>query len=339
MNLVSKNIRIFAQVAALASVVLTSSAAHSAEAIVWRMGHTLSLPGSLLEVVTTKEVPQRIAKASGGLIKVQPLIGVIKADDVLTALQENRIQVGTLTLTYAAATHPLWGASALPGFLEYEDVDAFSNKIMMPLLKEDFGKWSSQPVLVGGYMGHTYYSNVLIDKLEKFKGVQFRTDSPTMTQMITALGGAAVGMTFPELYPALERKLVDAYTTMRASMYYAGLGKVTKYAQNWPSATPLYSMMVSDKALAALPANVRQAVLNEFAAIQKDLGQRLYAEMLDLNKKVQTQGLKFVNVPEAERRRALIVAKEHVWKPWLEKTGSSGKELVERTFKELGKKQ
>lgn len=341
MNLLSRSTRCAARIAAFASLAFAACAAHAAkppETIVWRLGHTLSLPGSLLETVTTKEVPERIAKASGGLIKVQPLIGVIKPDDVLTALQQNRVQIGTLTLTYAAATHPMWGASALPGLLEYEQVDAFSNRIMMPLLRQDFAKWKTQPVLVGGYMGHTYYSNVLIDSVEDFKGVQFRTDSPTMTQMITALGGAAVGMTFPELYPALERRLVDAYTTMRASMYFAGLGKVTKYAQNWPSATPLYSMMVSEQALAALPDHVRNAVLEEFTLIQQDFGKRLYAEMIDLNKKVQAQGLKFVDVPEAERQRALKIAKEHVWKPWLEKTGSSGKELVERTLKEFGKK-
>lgn len=335
------NNRLISGVMALCLLILAAGASNAADKpkpVVWRLGHTLSLPGSLLETVTTKEVPQRIAKASRGLIKVQPLIGVIKPDDVLTALQQGRIQAGTLTLTYAAATHPLWGVSALPGLLEYDQVDAFSNKIMFPILKQDFAKWNAQPVLVGGYMGHTYYSNVLIDNVEDFKGVQFRTDSPTMTQMITALGGSAVGMTFPELYPALERRLVDAYTTMRASMFYAGLGKVTKYAQNWPSATPLYSMMVSDAALAKLPADVRKAVLAEFVAIQQDFGKRLYAEMLDLNKKVQAQGLKFVEVPEAERQRALKIAQEHVWKPWLERTGKTGQELVERTQKEFGKK-
>lgn len=49
--------------------------AFGADKVVWRLGHTLTVPGTLYEKIIVEELPARIAKATNGALQVQPIIG------------------------------------------------------------------------------------------------------------------------------------------------------------------------------------------------------------------------------------------------------------------------
>jgi len=311
--------------------------AHAADQTVWRLGHTLTVPGSLYEKIITEEIPARILKATDGKVVVRPMIGVISTDDVVNALRRDRIQMGSLTVAYSAATYPLWAVLNLPGLVNDPALIApISREVVLPEVAEDMKPMGIRPAVVVSWDGGAYFSNKPINKVEEFGHLQWRTHAPMLSQIIVAMGGATVGMPFGELMPSLERRLVDAYTTTFPAMYAAGLAKVTKYAIPAPNGTSLALVMVGEQALAKLPESTREQVIAELDAINNEVGARLHDEYLQVVKQAQEQGMEMLAFPDEETDKLMTIAKESVWQPWLKETGSRGEALLEKiqTYKQ-----
>nr|WP_301289635.1 TRAP transporter substrate-binding protein DctP [Natronocella acetinitrilica] len=300
------------------------------ERVTWRLGHTLTVPGSLYEEIITKEVPERIAEASGGMVQVRPLIGVIGTDDVLNALRRDRIQMGSLTVAYSAATYPLWAVLNLPGLVnDNRLIGPISRELVLPEIEKDMHDMGIRPVVVVSWDGGGYFSNRPVRNAGHFNGLRWRTHAPMLSQVINALGGSTVGMPFEELQPSLERRLVDAYTTTFPAMHAAGLYSATRYAIEAPNGTSLAVIMVSEQALERLPENVRADVVAELRAINEDVADRLHQEYLDTVDAIQREGVELIRFSEEEAAKVTDAAKEAVWEPWLRETGERGEQLLE----------
>lgn len=316
---------------AVASVIgLTFGSALAQDRAVWRLGHTLTVPGSLYEKIITEEIPERINEASNGMVRVQPLIGVIGTNDVLNALKAGRVQMGSLTVAYSAATHPLWAVLNLPGLVNDNELIApISREIVQPVIAEDMKKWGINPAVVVSWDGGGYFSNRRIETVEDFSGLNWRTHAPMLSQVIEELDGATVGMPFEELYPSLERGLVDAYTTTFPAMYAAGLNEVTDYAIAALNGTSIAVVMVSEEALNKLPDEVRKAVVAELEAINQEVGPRLHQEYMDVVQAVQGEGMELIELSDEQAENITEAAKKAVWSPWLEATGKRGEKLIQ----------
>ena len=300
------------------------------ETVTWRLGHTLTVPGSLYEEIITKEVPDRIAEASGGMVQVRPLIGVIGTDDVLNALRRDRIQMGSLTVAYSAATYPLWAVLNLPGLVnDNELIGPISREVVLPEIEQDMQEMGIRPVVVVSWDGGAYFSNRPVRGAGEFSGLRWRTHAPMLSQVIDELGGATVGMPFEELHPSLERRLVDAYTTTFPAMHAAGLYDVTRYAIEAPNGTSLALIMVSEQALERLPENVRADVVAELDAINEEVADRLHQEYLDTVAAIQEEGVELISFSEDEAMKVTEAAQKAVWEPWLEQTGERGEQLLQ----------
>jgi TRAP-type transport system periplasmic protein len=314
-----------------AAAMMSSNLALGADQIVWKLGHTLTVPGTLYEEILTKEVPARISKASGGQIQVQPIIGLINTNSVIGALQQGRVEMGDLTVAYSAATYPTWAVLNLPGLVNDQKLIApIAKSIVMPVMTEDMKQWGIRPVMAFGWIGGSYFSNKRIATTKDFAGLSWRTHAPMLSQLITELGGKTIGMSFEELYPSLDRGIVDAYTTTYPAMHAAGLQKVTKYAIAAPNGTSLAVLMVSEEALGKLPADLRSKVLAEFEAIQGEIGDRLYNESLQVINELKAGGLTVITLPDAENQKLVAASKKAVWDVWLKQTGEKGEKLLKQ---------
>ncbi|NYT44303.1 TRAP transporter substrate-binding protein DctP [Alcaligenaceae bacterium] len=315
-----------------AGLVLTGAIpAHSAEPVIWRLGHTLSVPGTLYEKIITEEMPQRIAKASEGIIQIRPLIGVISTSDVINALRRDRVEMGTVTVGYTAATYPLWAVLNLPGLVnDGELLGHVSREIVMPEMAKDMKEMGIRPVTSVSWDGGAYFSNKEVRSVNDFSGLRWRTHAPMLSQLIVELGSSTVGMPYAELQPSLERKLVDAYTSTVPAMNASGLAEVTKYAILAPQGTSLTMVMVTEKALEALPNDLRNKVIAEFDAINREIPKRLHQEFIDGIEKAKSSGVEVIKFSDEESEKVTIAAKKAVWEEWLEQTGPRGKELLER---------
>lgn len=315
----------------LVSAMMVSDLALAQDKIVWRLGHTLTVPGTLYEKILTEEVPARIAKASGGAIHVQPIIGMVKTNDVISALQQGRVEMGDLTVAYTAATYPTWAVLNLPGLVDDQRMIApIARKIVVPAMAEDMKQWGIRPVVTLAWIGGSYFSNKRITTSTDMAGTKWRTHAPMLSKLITELGGATIGMPFEELYPSLERRLVDSYTTTYPAMHSAGLQKVTKYAIAAPNGTSLAVLMVGEQALNKLPADLRAKVLAELQAIDNEAGDRLYNESVQVVNKLKASGVEVITLSDAENQKFISASKKAVWPEWRQQAGEKGEKLLKQ---------
>lgn len=104
-----------------------------------------------------------------------------------------------------------------------EAVDAF----MPELEKRVAEKFNAKPLAVWPYGPQVFYCNAEIAGLDDFAGLKIRSYTSSMSTLIEALGGTPVTMSFKEVYPALQRGVVDCAITSPTS---GNTG-------NWPEVT------------------------------------------------------------------------------------------------------
>lgn len=104
-----------------------------------------------------------------------------------------------------------------------EVVDAF-----MPELERRVAeKFNAKPLAVWPYGPQVFYCNAEIASLDDFEGLKIRSYTSSMSTLIEALGATPVTMSFKEVYPALQRGVVDCSITSPTS---GNTG-------NWPEVT------------------------------------------------------------------------------------------------------
>jgi len=104
-----------------------------------------------------------------------------------------------------------------------EAVDAF----MPELEKRVAEKFNAKPLAVWPYGPQVFYCNADISSLDDFEGLKVRSYTSSMSTLIEALGATPVTMSFKEVYPALQRGVVDCAITSPTS---GNTG-------NWPEVT------------------------------------------------------------------------------------------------------
>ncbi|MEL6521488.1 MAG: TRAP transporter substrate-binding protein [Pseudomonadota bacterium] len=104
-----------------------------------------------------------------------------------------------------------------------EVVDAF----MPELEKRVAEKFNAKPLAVWPYGPQVFYCNAEIAGLDDFEGLKVRSYTSSMSTLIEALGATPVTMSFKEVYPALQRGVVDCAITSPTS---GNTG-------NWPEVT------------------------------------------------------------------------------------------------------
>ena len=104
-----------------------------------------------------------------------------------------------------------------------EVVEAF----MPELEKRVAEKFNAKPLAVWPYGPQVFYCNAEIAGLDDFEGLKVRSYTSSMSTLIEALGATPVTMSFKEVYPALQRGVVDCDFTSPTS---GNTG-------NWPEVT------------------------------------------------------------------------------------------------------
>ncbi|MFK7868765.1 MAG: TRAP transporter substrate-binding protein [Roseobacter sp.] len=104
-----------------------------------------------------------------------------------------------------------------------EAIDAFRPE----LEKRVAEKFNAKPLAVWPYGPQVFYCNAEINSLEDFEGLKVRSYTASMSALLEALGASPVTMSFKEVYPALQRGVVDCAITSPTS---GNTG-------NWPEVT------------------------------------------------------------------------------------------------------
>ena len=108
-----------------------------------------------------------------------------------------------------------------------EQLEEVVSAFMPQLEKRLAEKFNAKPLAVWPYGPQVFYCNATISSLDDFQGLKIRSYTSSMSTLIEALGATPVTMSFKEVYPALQRGLVDCAITSPTS---GNTG-------NWPEVT------------------------------------------------------------------------------------------------------
>lgn len=294
--------------------------------------------------ILTQSVPERVQKATNGKVKVTVSDSLVPAAQIATAIRENRVDLSAALHTYLAADEPRMGIFNLPGLInnveEYKKVgDAFWFEDTKKIWKD---KWDAIVLANGVWCTQQLFSKEPIKTLADFKGKRLRVHNPQTAEVVNALGGKPVPLPVPEIYPALERGVIDGLFTSTCVGNALEYWRLAKNVQNW-SLGPIngWAILASPASWNKLPPDIQKQIAGVMDEIQTEAFSRHSEFVGNAKKKMESEGVTFWVAPDDERNKLMqpqyIKPSYDAWYKRAEEVGFDGKAYIEKIRATLGK--
>ena len=279
----------------------------------------------------TREIPEKSKGAVTAEITPFNEMG-LKGAEIFRLMRLGVIDFGSTVLGYVAADDARNEAIDLAGLAPDVDTARRISDAYRPVYdrfyRERFG---IQVLAIWPYPAQVIFCNGAISGLEDLRGKKVRTGNRTLAEFAEALGGTGVTMSFSEVVPALQNKVVDCAITGTLSGNAAKWYEVTTHLYALPVGWSQVMHAVNLKTWERLPAAVRDFLLREI----RDLEDRIWKAMdeetrqgIDCNigRDSCTMGSKgkMTLVPVSDRDRELLgrVLREVVVPKWAARCGA-----------------
>jgi TRAP-type C4-dicarboxylate transport system substrate-binding protein len=224
------------------------------------------------------EVPfwtRTLSEKSGGAItadiKAFNEMG-LKGPEVLRLMGQGVIQAGAALIPYLAADDPANEMIDLAGLLPDAPTARKVTDALRPyytqLYREKFGV---ELLGFGTYPAQVLYCNGPLTGLGEVKGKKVRVAGRSQSELIQALGGTPVTLSFGEVVPALQNRTVDCAVTGTLSGNASKWHEVTTHMLALPLSWGAIGYAVNAKAWNAFDPRVRQLIQSEVAALERSI--------------------------------------------------------------------
>src|SRR3990172_5510166 len=331
-------------VAMLACTLLLPGGAGEAERASWRAA-LFGPPRAVTQPLDW--FAKEVAAKTGGQVKMELVYGeaLAKATEMPDGIRGGAFEIGFLCASYYPGKFPLWTVMDLPMFTP-DDITVQGRLQMAlaehPAVLDEFKRWNVKLLLPIPLPQYQIMGKRRITRVEDFKGVRIRV-SGLMAQVLEEYGAVKSLVPAPEVFPSLERGVVDAVTFPATYTFVSyRIHEISKYfidkislgtqpcfyavsQSAWNKLSPQQQKLMLD---------LREGTLAAFVKAYRTADEKNYAEF-------KTRGLEIINFAPAERAKLLANA-DKFWKAWVEdmqKKGLKGKEVFEFTqakLKELG---
>ena len=269
-------------------------------------------------------VEQMVAKKYPGELKINYVGGpeAVKSNDQVQAAQRGMVDMVFTTNAYYVSVLP--------------EVDAYKLSDYTPAEERTKGAWKYMNDL------HEKKGLYLVGRLglgEKFylylkkpitssdlKGLNIRV-SPMYLQIIKGLGGNPVVIPPTEVYPALERNVVDGFCWPAVGIRDWGWQKQVKYIVEPGFYQVPNPLVMNLKTWNNLPKKFKDLLAE--AAVEAE--KKTVAYFDDLAKQERPilvkEGLQVIDLPAAEKQKFLKVGYDEGWKDIIQKNPKTGPEL------------
>lgn len=293
-------------------------------------------PGDAYSILTS-QVPQRIAKATAGLVKVNASDSLVPGTQIVSAVRDGRVDMSAVLHTYLAAEEPRFGIFNLPGLIEgigdYRKVgDAFwfaethkiwTDRYKVHVLAE--GAWCTQRL----------FSKVPIRTLEDFKNKRLRVHNPQTAELMNALGAKPVPLALPEVMPSLASGVIDGVFTSACYGDGQDYWRVARYVQDW-SLGPIngWAVVINSDTWAKIPTDLQQKITVEMQALQKEALENHGKYVGTALDRMKANGIELWTAPVGERKR--LFSQQYVgptydaWYKRAKEVGFEGPAYIER---------
>ena len=325
--------------ALVGSAVLLSgqaSAQVSERTLRWAQQNSMEHPQGL----GAKKFADLVEQRSGGKIKVRVFPGGQLGGDlqIVSALQGGTLDLMVLNAGLLVGIVKDFAVLDLPFlFNTAEEADAVVDG---PVGSKLFEKLPDKGLVGLGYfeLGFRNVTNSKrpIAKAEDFQGIKLRVlQSPLFIDLFNTLGANTVAMPFPEVYTALEQRVIDGQENPVTVIFDTKFQEVQKYLSLTRHIYNAQSVIMSKKTWDKLSEEERkivQASLNEAEAYQRQVSREKSLQVLEDLKKAGMQ-VNEVSPQEIARIREKI-------KPVVEKYAKeAGEPLMAEVNAEIAKKR
>jgi tripartite ATP-independent transporter DctP family solute receptor len=284
-----------------------------------------------------KDFAEKVEELSNGTMKVQiyPNGQLGSESEVLEQLKAGAV---TLTKVSAAALTPYsdgYNAFTLP--YVFADEDHYFTCMESDAVQNLYNSTADK-----GFVGLTFYNSgarsfYTTDKVimtpadlagEKIRVMGFQSQ----TDMVDALGGTPVGMSYGEVYTSLQSGVIDGAESNETALTNGKHGEVAKnFSLDEHTRIPDI-LVISSKVMDSLT-DEQKAIIKEAAAASTEMHKVLWKESIDaaVKEAKETMNVQFYNVDKAPFRIAV--------QPVLDKYSSEYPEVKEllNAFKKLEK--
>jgi TRAP-type transport system periplasmic protein len=302
----------------------------------WAQQNSLEHPQGL----GARRFAELVEQKSGGKIKVRIFPGGQLGGDLqnVSALQGGTLDLMVLNAGLLVGIVKDFAVLDFPFvFNTAEEADAVVDG---PVGKKLFDKLPDKGLVGLGYfeLGFRNVTNSKrpIARWEDFSGIKLRViQSPLFIDLFNTLGANSVAMPFPEVYTALEQRVIDGQENPVTVIFDTKFQEVQKYLSLTRHIYNAQSVLLSKRTWDKLSAEERtiiQDALNEAKAYQRQVSREKNTQMLDDLKRAGMQ-VNEVSPPEIVRIREKI-------KPVVDKyTKEVGPALVDEVNAEVAKKR
>ena len=206
-----------------------------------------------------------IEKRTGGKIQCKMFVGEAlgKAAEHYSMVVSGRVEMGVAITGFTPGTFPLCGVLQLPfnwnSALEGSIVanDLFRKGFLDETLRKDI-----KTIAINLTVPLKIWTKKPVSTLDGLKGLRLRVAGGLDTQTVEALGGAAIAMPQPEVFPALEKGVIDGGLYSFESATIFKFAEATKYVIDVPAGYAVHHTIINKKLWDSLSKNI-QATLDE----------------------------------------------------------------------------
>ena len=264
--------------------------------------------------------------------------------DFPRAIQEGACEAADLYPGYFSATEPVLVVTNLPMLMppNAELTEKIYDDIKDDLFQPIFAKWGGVQLCTWWFPFHAIGAPVPVVSWDSLKGIKTRVTGVEPADFIKMLGGVPVTVAFAELPTALMTGVVEAAVTAGGGFWLPKLWDNTpiKYITLMEIASMPCGTVASQKALAALPEDVRQIYLDTVKEYEPALRETQWLHDSDYHRVgIVEYGITCVAPSKKFRAEVVERTKTEVWEPWVERAGPEGRaalDLVLQKMAELG---
>jgi TRAP-type transport system periplasmic protein len=251
-------------IAAAAGLSFVFAVGAQAQTITWQ-DHKV-LPAGFWSVANEIAFVKKVEEATGGKLKITVFPGGsagFKDRQVLDALSENLLPMGEVFGGHAGGQEPVMELMDLPQFVPGDNAFRFKlwdalRPLYADLLKKKYGLYLYDVMQLNP---RRLYTKTPVKSLADLKGLKIRAIGPADAAFVRALGAEATTTNWGELYTALQQKVVDGHMAADGPHLSMKFHEVTEYIYDTANAGPSFFILINEKAMAKLPADVKDTLL------------------------------------------------------------------------------
>lgn len=169
----------------------------------------------------------------------------LNGPEIIRLVRSGQVEIGAVPLNTVAGDVPLLDMPDLAGLNPTIGQARQIAGAMLPELNKALERFGVRILALAPYPAQVLFCREKAESLAAMRGRRIRTGGGSINDFVSAIGGQAVGIGFPEVYPALERGVVDCAITGTGSGNSARWYEVTTHMYALPVAWSTYGYFVN----------------------------------------------------------------------------------------------